>query len=71
MKEVIVALIFSVNNQSAEVSERVFTSISECTEFVNMLAKTEVVQSDNSFSFITEDGWTFSGECTELKDYMQ
>ena len=66
----IIILVFSVNAQPYEISERPFTSLEECREFVNTIAQTEVFLNKNDFRFITVDGWTYVGQCIEVDKYM-
>lgn len=66
----IIILVFSVNAQPYEISQRPFTSLEECREFVNTLAQTEVFSNERDFRFITEDGWTYVGQCIEVDKYM-
>ena len=70
IKEAIIILVFSVNAQPYEISQRPFTSLEECREFVNQLAQTDVFTNENDFRFITTDGWTYVGQCIEATEYM-
>ena len=66
----IIILVFSVNAQPYEISEKPFTSLEECQTLVNTLAQKNVFTNENDFRFITEDGWTFVGQCISLEEYM-
>jgi len=65
-----VLLVFSVNSGPQEISDRVFYSYEECTEFVNMIAGTDVVNSDHGFRFVASDGLLFDGQCIEIKEWF-
>lgn len=70
IKEALIILVFSVNAQPYEISQRPFTSLEECRWFVNELAQTEVFINENDFRFVTTDGWTYVGQCISVEDYM-
>lgn len=65
-----ILLVFSINGELPDISDRIFTSHDECAEFVNMLAENEVVNSDYGFKFIASDGVIFEGQCIEMKDWF-
>tara|TARA_R100000353_G_scaffold170067_1_gene133524 strand:+ start:246 stop:482 length:237 start_codon:yes stop_codon:yes gene_type:complete len=64
-------LLFSVNSEPYQISNRPFESFEECASFVNLLAKRDVVMPDGHFLFMTADYWVFKGECVSTKDYMK
>lgn len=70
IKEAIIILVFSVNAQPYEISQRPFTSLEECRGFVNQLAQTDVFTNETDFRFLTTDGWTYVGQCIAVEDYM-
>lgn len=45
------------------VSERIFDSQEQCAEFVNTIAKNNVVDDDYQFQFASMDGLIFKGGC--------
>jgi len=65
-----ILLLFSMNGQPAEVSERLFDSLDECKEFVETLVQQDnVLNSDYGFYFRTGDGYFFKGQCISVGDY--
>lgn len=69
-----ILLVFSLNGELEDISERIFTSYEECEEFVNAVADdgtgTDVVNSDYSFRFLSIDGLMFEGQCIEMNDWF-
>lgn len=65
-----VLLIFSINGGMEDISDRIFTSYDECREFVNTVARQEVVNSDYGFRFVATDGMLFEGQCIELREWF-
>ena len=65
-----VLLVFSINGSLEDISDRIFTSKTECAEFVNTLAQMEVVGNDGKFKFIVNDGTIFKGQCVEIKEWF-
>lgn len=65
-----ILLVFSINGQLHDISDRIFTSYNECAEFVNEVAQHDVVDSDYKFKFIAADGLMFEGQCIEIKDWF-
>lgn len=65
-----VLLVFTVNGGPMEMSDRVFDSFEECSEFVNAVAQQPVVNSDYGFDFLSVDGLKFEGQCIEMKDWQ-
>jgi len=65
-----VLLVFSVNSAPLEISDRIFYSYEECTEFVNTIAGMDVVNSDHGFRFVASDGILFNGQCVEMKEWF-
>lgn len=65
-----VLLVFSVNGGLEDISDRVFTSYDECSEFVNTVAQMDVVNSDYGFKFVAHDGALFEGQCIEMREWF-
>ena len=65
-----ILLIFSINGDLEDISDRIFTSKNECKEFVNSLAEMDVFKEDDTFKFIASDGMLFKGECVEMKKWF-
>ena len=65
-----VLLVFSINGQTPDISDRIFNSYDECATFVNTVANQEVVNSDYGFKFIAPDGMLFDGQCIEMKEWF-
>ena len=65
-----ILLVFTMNSGVEQISDRIFTSFNECSEFVNTLAQKDVVNSDYAFRFISFDGALFEGQCIESKDWF-
>ena len=67
-----ILLVFSVNNRLPEdISDRIFNSYDECAEFVNTLARKDVVNSDYGFNFLATDGVSFTGQCISMNDWAK
>lgn len=66
-----ILLVFSMNYGPIDVSDRIFYSYQECAEFVNAIAKQEVVRPDYNFQFIASDGATFVGQCIDKYDWAK
>ena len=64
-----VLLIFSLNGDRDQISDRIFQSYDECAEFVNMVAQDNVINSDYGFRFVSNDGDVFEGQCIGRSDY--
>lgn len=65
-----ILLVFSINGSLEDISDRIFTSKTECAEFVDALAQMEVVGNDGKFKFIANDGAIFKGQCVEMKEWF-
>ena len=65
-----ILLVFSINGSLEDISDRIFTSKTECAEFVNTLAQMEVVDEVGKFKFIANDGAMFKGQCVEMKEWF-
>ena len=65
-----VLLVFAVNGAQLELSDRIFLSYTECKDFVNDVANTEVVKDDYKFKFVASDGMLFEGQCIEMKEWF-
>ena len=65
-----VLLVFAVNSGPQEISDKIFYSYKECTEFVNTVAGMDVVNSDYGFRFVASDGMLFDGQCVEMKEWF-
>jgi len=65
-----ILLVFAINGAPEEVSDRIFESKQECSEFVNTLAEASVVKQDGSFEFVSSDGHIFRGACISKKAYQ-
>ena len=65
-----ILLVFSVNGGLEDISDRIFNSKAECSEFVNTLAQIEVVDDQGKFKFIANDGAMFKGQCVEMKEWF-
>lgn len=66
-----VLLVFSVNGELSDISDRIFYSLDECVEFVNTIAREDVVNSDYGFIFTTSDGQLFDGQCIAMEDWAK
>lgn len=64
-----ILLVFAINGAPEEISDRIFTSKEECSEFVNTVAQSPVIKEDGSFKFISSDGMLFTGKCINKKEY--
>ena len=65
-----ILLVFSINGGREDISDRIFTSKTECAEFVNTLAQMGVVDEIGKFKFIANDGAMFKGQCVEMKEWF-
>lgn len=65
-----ILLVFSINGELPDISDRIFTTYDECAEFVNTLANDDVVNSDYGFRFLASDGVIFEGQCIDMKDWF-
>ena len=72
MEILLVYMTMHINHPTSQigphVSDRIFTSTTECEEFVNTLAGADVFK-DNRFRFIAEDGIVFHGGCLTPFEY--
>lgn len=66
-----ILLVFSINGSPNEISDRIFESYEECSEFVNEVAQGTVVNSDFSFQFLSVDQLLFEGQCISKEDYWK
>lgn len=63
-----ILLVFSMNDLPFQTSQRIFTTLDECADFVDMIAGKPVIDSEYKFDFISiepSDGslHTFKGQC--------
>ena len=65
-----ILLIFSINGGLEDISDRIFNSYEECTNFVNTVANMDVVNSDYGFKFIASDGALFEGQCVDMREWF-
>lgn len=65
-----ILLVFSINGEPEDLSDRIFNSYEECATFVNTVVNQEVVNSDYGFRFVAPDGMLFSGQCIEMKEWF-
>jgi len=65
-----ILLVFSMNGEMEDISERIFVSYEECAEFVNTIADNDVVNSDYGFKFVASDGILFEGQCIEMREWF-
>ena len=68
MKEIL--LVFAINGGLTDISDKIFTSVDECKQFVNTLANMEVFNKANEFKFIASDGALFEGECVDMREWF-
>ena len=73
-----VALVFSTmmingpaNPTGPEVSNKFFESKQECAEFVNTIAKNDVVDENYEFKFASMDGLLFVGGCYTPEEFKE
>ena len=66
-----ILLVFSVNGSPHQISDRIFESYEECSEFVNTVAQGTIVNSDFSFQFLSMDQMLFEGRCISEEKYWK
>lgn len=65
-----ILLVFSINNGLQDISDRIFTSYEECSNFVNTVAQMDVVKEDYTFKFVASDGVLIKGQCVAMKEWF-